>query len=104
VLPSWYETFSLAAFEAAASGLPIVAACVHGVSELVGDDVAGFSVARDANEIAAALLRLAASPDLRQRLGCAARERSSAFTWERSAAAMESVYRDFVRVPEGASA
>ncbi len=35
VLPSSYETFSLVTFEAAASGLPILATPVNGVRELI---------------------------------------------------------------------
>ena len=41
VLPTLYETFSLAAFEAAASGLPLVAPAVSGIEELIGDGEAG---------------------------------------------------------------
>jgi glycosyltransferase involved in cell wall biosynthesis len=92
VLPSIYETFSLAAFEAAASRLPIVATRVSGVEELVGDGAAGFLVERDARQIAAALAQLASSADLRQRLGEAAHERSSAYTWDRSVRTVEAIY------------
>jgi glycosyltransferase involved in cell wall biosynthesis len=93
VLPSWYETFSLAAFEAAASGLPIVAAPVHGVEELVGNNEAGLLVEREVDAIAGALTALAASPDLRKRLGASARERTADYTWERSAEAVLTAYR-----------
>ena len=96
LLPSWYETFSLAAFEAAASGLPIVAAPVNGVDELVGDGEAGLIVDRDADELAAALAALAGSPDTRERLGAAARERSAEYTWERSTDAVLAVYRSLL--------
>jgi len=96
VLPTAYETFSLAAFEAAATGLPIVATRVHGVEELVGDGAAGIPVERDAREVAAAVAALAASPELRRRLGAAARARSEAFTWERSAEAVEGAYRELL--------
>jgi glycosyltransferase involved in cell wall biosynthesis len=93
LLPSWYETFSLAAFEAAAAGLPIVAAPVSGVEELVGDGDAGILVERDAEAIAAALASLAASAESRRRLGNAARERAAAYTWDGSADAVLAVYR-----------
>jgi UDP-glucose:(heptosyl)LPS alpha-1,3-glucosyltransferase len=101
LLPSWYETFSLAAFEAAAAGLPIVAASVHGIEELVGDGEAGVLVERDVDAVAAALRALAANPDMRKRLGATARERVAEYTWERSADAMLAAYRDAleVRVP-----
>jgi glycosyltransferase involved in cell wall biosynthesis len=101
LLPSWYETFSLAAFEAAASGLPIVAAPLSGVEELVGDGDAGMLVERDAGALGEALAALSASPETRRRLGASARERSAAYTWDRSADAVLSVYRS---VLSGASA
>ena len=43
VLPSLYETFSLAAHEAAAAGLPVVGTPVSGVSGLVGARRGGHS-------------------------------------------------------------
>jgi glycosyltransferase involved in cell wall biosynthesis len=96
LLPSWYETFSLAAFEAAATGLPIVAAPVSGVEELVGDGDAGLVVERTPSALASALAVLADSPETRERLGAAARERSAEYTWERSADAVLAVYRSLL--------
>ena len=103
VLPSWYETFSLAAFEAASSGLPIVAAPVNGVDELIGDGEAGLIVDRDAKKLAAALAALASSPDTRERLGAAARERSAEYTWQRSTDAVLAVYRSLLDPAPAAS-
>lgn len=103
LLPSWYETFSLAAFEAAASGLPIVAAPVSGVDELVGDGEAGVIVERSPAALAAALAALAESPETRERLGAAARERSAAYTWERSTGAVLAVYRSLLRAAPASS-
>jgi UDP-glucose:(heptosyl)LPS alpha-1,3-glucosyltransferase len=103
LLASWYETFSLAAFEAAATGLPIVAAPVSGVDELVGDGDAGLIVDRDANSLAAALAALAADPERRDRLGAAGRERAAEYTWERSADAVLSLYRSVLGTAPAAS-
>ncbi|MGC2373485.1 MAG: glycosyltransferase family 4 protein, partial [Solirubrobacteraceae bacterium] len=69
VLPSAYETFSLVTFEAAASGLPIVATPVSGVRELIEDARNGFLIEADSAAIAERLGRLAADPALRARLG-----------------------------------
>jgi UDP-glucose:(heptosyl)LPS alpha-1,3-glucosyltransferase len=96
VLPSAYETFSLACFEAAACGLPLVVAPVHGAGELVGDDEAGILVARDAASIAAALTVLGCAPDVRAERGALARARAQAFTWERSAEAVAGLYRSLL--------
>jgi UDP-glucose:(heptosyl)LPS alpha-1,3-glucosyltransferase len=100
LLPSSYETFSLAAYEAAASRLPVVATPVHGVVELVGDGVAGFIVERTVTAIAGALETLAHAPALRRSLGDAALARAVEFTWERSAEATQSMYRSLLEQHE----
>ena len=47
LLPSHYEAFGLAALEAMACGVPVVASRVGGVSELIEDGVTGFLVGPD---------------------------------------------------------
>lgn len=83
VLPSDYETFSLVTFEAAASGLPILATPVSGVSELIEDGRNGFLISRDPGEIAERLEQLAGAPELRARLGAAARQSALEYSWAR---------------------
>jgi UDP-glucose:(heptosyl)LPS alpha-1,3-glucosyltransferase len=83
VLPSSYETFSIVTFEAAASGLPVLATAVSGVRELVSDGENGYLITRDPEQIAERLRRLAADPGLRARLGAAAREAALRFGSER---------------------
>jgi glycosyltransferase involved in cell wall biosynthesis len=82
VLPSSYETFSLVAFEAAASGLPVLATPVSGVRELVEDGRNGFLINRDPQRIAERLGQLGSDPELRRRLGNRARLSALAFSWE----------------------
>jgi len=79
VLPTSYETFSLVTFEAAASGLPILATAVNGVSELVQDGENGFLIDPQARSIAERLGQLADDPELRERLGRAARRSALRF-------------------------
>jgi glycosyltransferase involved in cell wall biosynthesis len=93
VLPSLYETFSLAAHEAAAAGLPVISTPVSGVSGLVGSDDAGILVAPTAGSVAEALERLSRDPLLRQRLGEEGRRRVSRRTWEASVDDVVDVYR-----------
>jgi glycosyltransferase involved in cell wall biosynthesis len=83
VLPSSYETFSLVTFEAAASGLPVLATPVSGVRELIEDGHNGFLIDRDPQLIATRLNQLAADAQLRSRLGAAARESALRFSGER---------------------
>jgi glycosyltransferase involved in cell wall biosynthesis len=84
VLPTIYETFSLAAHEAAAAGLPVVATRVSGVEDLVGESEAGLLVERSAEAFGDALARLALDPRERARLGRAARRRAHRYKWSRS--------------------
>jgi glycosyltransferase involved in cell wall biosynthesis len=92
VLPSRYETFSLVTFEAAASGLPILATPVSGVSELIEDGANGFLVTPDAETIAGRLLELAADPELRARLGAAARAAALEYDWASMVAAHDELF------------
>jgi glycosyltransferase involved in cell wall biosynthesis len=81
LLASSYETFSLVTFEAAASGLPILATPVSGVSELIEDGQNGFLIDRSPETIAARLQELAGDPALRARVGQAARQSALRFGW-----------------------
>jgi glycosyltransferase involved in cell wall biosynthesis len=92
VLPTLCETFCRAAYEAAACGLPVIATAVDGVTELIGDSEAGQLVERDAASVGRALVRLAADPELRARLGNEGRRRSLECTVERSVDALLAMY------------
>jgi glycosyltransferase involved in cell wall biosynthesis len=92
VLPSSYETFSLVTFEAAASGLPILATPVSGVRELIQDGRNGFLISRDPGEIAERLAQLASDPELRGRLGAAARESALRYSWTRMVQLHDELY------------
>jgi len=73
VLPSKQEAQSLVIPQAFATGKPAVASNVGGIPENVRDGVNGFLVSPgDENGLAAAMVKLAASPDLRRRFGAAA--------------------------------
>jgi len=93
VLPSEYETFSLVTFEAAASGVPIIATPVSGVRELVEDSRNGFIVSQEPAVIANRLERLAADEELRTRLGRAARESALRFSWESTVRSHHELYQ-----------
>jgi glycosyltransferase involved in cell wall biosynthesis len=92
VLPSSYETFSLVTFEAAASGLAILATDVGGVRELIRDGETGLLITRDPRVIARGLERLATDHQLRQRLARAARQSALDLSWEQTIAAHHNLY------------
>jgi glycosyltransferase involved in cell wall biosynthesis len=96
VLPTEYETFSLAAYEAAASGLPVAATRVNGVEDLITDGETGLFITRSPRGLATALERLADDAELRARMGVAARRRASAFTWDRSVDAVVGAYEELL--------
>ena len=81
LLPSICEGSATVTYEALAHGLPVV--CTPNAGSVVRDPIEGFLVAmRDAKAIAAAIGRLAGSPDLRARMGQNARLRATEFTVE----------------------
>ncbi len=90
-LPAELEAFGLAALEARAAGLPVVAMRAGGVGEWLVDGREGLLADSDA-EFARHLLRLATDADLRGNLGAYNRTIPTAFTWERSLAAHLALY------------
>jgi len=96
VLPTLYETFSLAAFEAAASRLPVLAPAVSGIDELIGQNEAGIVVERTSKSVGEAIARLAVDADLRARMGSVGRLRASRYTWQESVEAILAAYGDLL--------
>jgi glycosyltransferase involved in cell wall biosynthesis len=84
---SWTEGVPQVLFEAFAARLPIVATAVGGVPETVGEDAALLVPPGDAEAAATAAARIAADPDLRERLTEAGARRVAAHTLEAEAAA-----------------
>lgn len=103
VLPSSYETFSLVAYEAAASGLPVIGTAVSGVAELIRDGGGGILVDRTPESVVAGLRELCRDPDRRVALGTRGRDYAHRHTWEASADATVDIYRRS-SLAEGSSA
>lgn len=77
VLPSRSEGQPIGILEAMASGIPVVATRVGAVPEMIRDGVDGFLVdPGHPDELATALGRLLASPELRRSMGASARKRA----------------------------
>jgi glycosyltransferase involved in cell wall biosynthesis len=83
--PSHREGFGVACAEAMAHGRPVVASAVGGLLDLVAHEETGLLVPpRDVGALRSALQRLFGNPDLRRKLGAAARERiREQFSWDR---------------------
>ena len=82
-VPSRWEGFGLVAVEAMRAGLPVIAAGVGGLPEVVADGETGFVISPNSKEALAAALRRMKGADLK-RMGNAARKRfESMFTMDR---------------------
>ncbi len=94
VMPSTYEGFGVAALEAEAVEVPVVASSIHGIPDVVVDGETGLLVPpRNRQALAEALLRLAGDADLRRRLGRAGRAFvAEHYSWEQNTAQMEALY------------
>jgi glycosyltransferase involved in cell wall biosynthesis len=102
--PSTSDTFGQVILEAAASGLPVVAAAAGGAAELVRHGRTGLLVPPDdAAALARSLLELALSPERRQLLGLAARAAAVERTWTHSLGELAEAYQAVMglSVPSG---
>jgi glycosyltransferase involved in cell wall biosynthesis len=101
VLPSVYEGFGVAAAEASAMALPVVASNVYGIPDVVRDGLTGLlTPAKDSPAIAAACSRLIEDEALRLSLGRAGRDYiATNYDWQHNIAQMEQIYRDVLTAP-----
>jgi len=94
--PSLHEGSAVVIFEALASGLPVIVTPNSG--SVVEDGVEGFVVPiRDIDALAARLSRLVDDPELRRRMGAAARETALAWTWERYCRTFDKLVGDVLK-------
>jgi glycosyltransferase involved in cell wall biosynthesis len=76
-----------------AAGLPVVVTPVGGVEEVVADGQEGFfAPVGDAGMVAARLGKVLDDPELRGRLGSAARNRAQDFDLTRTVRRLEAIY------------
>jgi len=94
-VPSRWEGFGLAAVEGLAAGVPVVAADVDGLREVIGDNEGGVLVSPgDAGALARALAVLLGNAEHRQALGRVGRERAfRRFGAARMAAEVVEIYQ-----------
>jgi glycosyltransferase involved in cell wall biosynthesis len=101
-LPTLEESFFLAALEAMAAGLPVVATNVGGIPEFVEDGKTGWLVPpRDSDAVAARLRRLLQNPTERRTFGEAGRRRvRDHFSARQMAASITRIYDDLLQRPQ----
>jgi glycosyltransferase involved in cell wall biosynthesis len=97
-MPSTWEGFGVAAAEASACGLPVVATDVYGIPDVVRPNLTGLLVPpKDPQSLADALGRLVEDAPLREKLGTAGHEYvASHYDWRDNAKQMESIYESLV--------
>jgi len=99
VTASVSEVHPLSVIEAMASRLPVVGIDAPGVSDTVTDGVDGFLAPNDLAAYTAKLTRLVREPDLRRRMGEAARRTAETYEIGRTSARVEALYRSLVERP-----
>jgi len=98
-VPSYNESFGLVAVEAQATGTPVVAAAVGGLTTVVRDGVSGLLVdTHRPRDWAAALGRILDDPALAASLGEGARQHAREFSWDRTAEKTLAAYEKAARL------
>ena len=93
VVPSFYESFGLAALESMACGTPVVASRVGGLSTVVQHGSTGYLKSwRCPEAFANSLEMLISSKSLQHSMGLAARRRAEAMSWDKVAEQIVGVY------------
>jgi glycosyltransferase involved in cell wall biosynthesis len=93
-MPSTYEGFGVAALEAQAMAVPVVAFSVHGIPDVVADGETGLLVPpRDQRALAEAIRRLLSDDALRRHMGEAGRAFvAEHYSWQENTRQMEELY------------
>jgi L-malate glycosyltransferase len=98
IMPSLSEAWGLAALEAMAHGVPVIASDAGGLPEIVEAGNGGWLVpAGDPAALARAITVAAADPDRLQAQGQKARDRARLFSVDRMVEQTEAFYRSFVK-------
>ena len=94
LFPSIVEGLPSVLLEAMATGMPVITTDTCGMTDVVEDEYNGLLIPpADAAAMEVAILRLARSVELRQKLGEASCETMRRYSWERAARRLEALYR-----------
>lgn len=95
VVPSRSESFGLVALEAAACGVPVVAAAVGGLRSLVEPGVTGFLVdSRSPSAFAREIDEVLSDPPRAERMGASAARLANRYAWSTTAGRLRRLYGD----------
>ena len=96
VVPSYYESFGLAAAESLACGRPVVATHIGGLTTLVHHGKTGFLVSRNPDSFAEQLDVLLRDPTLYMQMCAAARPSVLEFGWHKVAHQIQHIYEELI--------
>ena len=98
LLTSDNEAVALTLIEATQAGIPVVTTAAGSVRDVAVDGENGFVTNFDSQELASAVIKLADSPELREKFGQAGKERSQkVFSIEHMVSDHENLYQDLLR-------
>jgi len=103
VMPSIREAFGVAAVEAQAMEIPVVATKVGGVPEVVKDGITGILVEPcNPEQLATAIIELIENPERRKEMGKDGRKYvPSHYRWEDNATLMDDLYKSVLESQGG---
>ncbi|MEO1287404.1 MAG: glycosyltransferase, partial [Chloroflexota bacterium] len=97
IMPSDYESFGMVSLEAMATGTPVIASNVGGLSYLVKDEQTGYLVpVRQADVIAERITRLVTDDTLARSMGDNAAELAKQYAWSNIADRLCAVFDDIL--------
>jgi len=97
VVPSFYESFGLAALESMACGTPVVATRAGGLSTIIQHGHTGYLKAwRCPEAFASSLEMIISSRNLQHSMGLAARRRAEGLSWDNVAVQIAGVYDSLI--------
>jgi D-inositol-3-phosphate glycosyltransferase len=98
VIPSYHESFGLAAVESLACGTPVVATRAGGLKTIVQNNITGYLVPRCPGFFAERLDTLLQNPGTLKKLRVATRPSILQYSWSNVAARVQSMYEDVLNV------
>lgn len=97
VYPSLYEGFGLPPLEAMQCGLPVITSDIPAITEVVGE--AAIRVApTDSDALCEAILKLVASPSLRNELSAKGINRAAMFSWDKFTSEHVALYKRIIEL------